>query len=106
MVRIRFVQPDGSAQDIDAEIGESLMANAKAKGVDGIIAECGGSMVCGTCHVYLDEAAVALVGPAQNFEAEMLDNVREPRPTSRLACQIAVTAEMDGIEVGLPASQH
>ena len=106
MVRITFVEPDGSRQEIEAEIGESLMANAKARGVDGIIAECGGSLVCGTCHVYLSDAAFALVGPPQNFEVDLLDNVRAPRPTSRLACQITVSPELDGIEIELPTSQH
>lgn len=106
MVRITFVQPDGARQEIEAEVGESLMASAKARGVDGIIAECGGSLVCGTCHVYLDDAAFALAGPPLNFEVDLLDNVREPRPTSRLSCQITVSTEMDGMIVSVPTSQH
>lgn len=106
MVRITFVQQDGARHEIEAEVGESLMANAKACGVDGIIAECGGSLVCGTCHVYLEEAAFALVGAPKNFEVDLLENAREPRATSRLACQITVSAEMDGMEFSVPGSQH
>jgi len=106
MVRITFVQPDGARQEIEAEVGESLMANAKARGVDGIIAECGGSLVCGTCHVYLDDTGFALAGPPQNFEIDLLDNVREPRLTSRLSCQILVSTEMDGMIINVPASRH
>jgi 2Fe-2S ferredoxin len=106
MVSITFVQTDGQRRQIDAQPGETLMANAKAKGIDGIEAECGGSMVCGTCHVYLEPRVFELLGPPPAMEAEMLEYVIAPQATSRLSCQISVTAEMDGMEVGLPPSQR
>ena len=82
------------------------MANAKAQGVDGIEAECGGSMVCGTCHVYLSEPLHQKIGPVPAMEAEMLEYVIDPRATSRLACQITVTAALDGAEIGIPITQR
>ena len=106
MVSITFVTVDGHRQTIEATAGETLMANAKAKGIDGIEAECGGSMVCGTCHVYLDPAVYASLAPVPAMEGDMLEEVIEPRLTSRLSCQIAVAAEMDGMEVWLPRSQR
>jgi 2Fe-2S ferredoxin len=106
VVRITFVASDGSRQEIEATPGDSLMASAKARGVDGIEAECGGSMVCGTCHVHLDPQTYAALGPVPAMEAEMLEYVIEPSVTSRLSCQLRVGVEMDGIEVGLPHAQR
>jgi ferredoxin, 2Fe-2S len=106
MVSITFVQPDGRRQRIEAELGVSLMANAKALGVGGIEAECGGSMVCGTCHVYLPAPLHGSIGPVPDMEAEMLEYVIEPQATSRLSCQVIVTEAMEGVEVGLPVSQR
>lgn len=106
MVRIKFRAEDGRTQEIEAEAGISLMENAKAKGVDGIEAECGGSMVCGTCQVYVAEPWFSAIAPAGAIEAEMVEYTRHPRPSSRLSCQILVTEAMDGMEVGVPLSQR
>lgn len=106
MVRIHFVQPDGRTQAIEANPGESLMANATASGVDGIIAECGGSMVCGTCHVYVAAPWFEKIGAPSAMESDMLDCGLHQQANSRLSCQIIVTAEMDGMEVGVPLSQR
>lgn len=106
MVCIRFTQADGLVQEIDAEAGETLMANARAKGVDGIIAECGGSMVCGTCHVYVAEPWFSQLEAASAMEADILDYGLHSRPHSRLACQITVTDAMQGMDVGVPAAQR
>ncbi|MDE2436652.1 MAG: 2Fe-2S iron-sulfur cluster binding domain-containing protein [Sphingomonadales bacterium] len=106
MVRIAFVQPDGRREEAEAEVGETLMSQAKAAGIDGIVAECGGSMVCGTCHVYLGRELFDSLGPVPEMEADMLEYVIDPQPCSRLSCQIRVTAEMEGAEVGIPHSQR
>ena len=106
MVRVRFTQADGSAREIVATIGDSLMASAKAQGVDGIEAECGGSMVCGTCHVYIADCWLDRVGQPTAMEAEMLEFGLYPQANSRLSCQVPVTAALDGIEVGVPPSQR
>lgn len=106
MVSITFVAADGQRQTIEATVGQTLMASAKAKGVDGIEAECGGSMVCGTCHVYLDPAIYSSLEPVPAIEAEMLEYVIEPRKTSRLSCQIYIAGGMEGMDVGLPPSQR
>lgn len=106
MVSITFVQSGGDRQTIDAEVGVSLMANAKLKGVDGIEAECGGSMVCGTCHVHLCETIYKAIGSVPTMEAEMLDYVIDPSPTSRLSCQVRVIEAMEGMEVRIPVLQR
>lgn len=106
MVRIMFRDSAGNARVVEAEAGQPLMAGAKAAGVDGIEAECGGSMVCGTCQVYVAPAWFARLPAATAIEAEMVEYTRHPRANSRLSCQIMVTLEMDGLEVETPPSQR
>ena len=106
MVRIMFRDVAGNAQEINAEPGVSLMVSAKAHGIAGIEAECGGSMVCATCQIYVDEPWFSAIGAAGPIEAEMVEYTRHPRLTSRLSCQILVTEAMDGMEVGVPLSQR
>ncbi|WP_298291494.1 2Fe-2S iron-sulfur cluster-binding protein [Novosphingobium sp.] len=106
MVRIRFTQPNGKVQEIEAETGETLMANACAQGIDGIIAECGGCLVCGTCHVYVAGPWFELLDPPSTIEADILDYGLHRQPSSRLSCQIMVTDTMDGMEVGVPLTQR
>ena len=90
---------------IDASAGQSLMEAAKATGVEGIEAICGGSMACGTCHVYVDPAWFDRLPPAQPAELEMIECGLDPRPISRLACQIRLSAELDGLIVTTPEAQ-
>lgn len=106
MVRIVFRDDAGNAAEIEARPGESLMESAKAAGIAGIEAECGGSMVCATCQVYIAPDWFERLPPASEMEAEMVEYTRHPRPTSRLSCQIMVTPELDGLEVTTPPSQR
>ena len=106
MTTIVFRQPDGSEKFIEAEAGTSIMQAAILNGVDGIVGECGGQVMCATCHVYLDPAWADRVPPITEDEDEMLDGTASPRTAeSRLSCQIPVTEELDGIVVLLPAEQ-
>lgn len=73
--------------------------------VDGIVAECGGCLSCATCHVYIDEAWRERVGPAAGDEQAMLALAVDPRDSSRLSCQIAVTDALDGLVVHMPEAQ-
>jgi len=106
MVRIVFRGPEGAVQAIEVEPGESLMSGAKAAGVEGIEAECGGSMVCATCQVYVAEPWFSMIGAASAMETEMVEYTLHPRPNSRLSCQVVVTATMDGMEIEVPPAQR
>jgi 2Fe-2S ferredoxin len=106
MVRIVFHGANGDITEIDAEPGVSLMVSAKAAGVDGIEAECGGSMVCATCQVYVSEPWFSRIAPAGLIEAEMVEYTLHPRPNSRLSCQIVINDAMDGMEVEVPRAQR
>jgi len=107
MPKIHVIRADGSARDIEAATGTSVMQAVTAAGEAGIVAECGGSAMCATCHVYVDESwAVRLPPPLAN-EEEMLEcTAAERGPTSRLSCQIRMPAELDGLIVRLPERQQ
>jgi 2Fe-2S ferredoxin len=106
VVQIRFVTHDGRSGAFEAKVGESLMLAAKAHGVPGVEAECGGSMVCGTCHLFIAGDGFGRVGPPSAMEAELLDYGLYPQPNSRLSCQVVVTEAMDGLTVEIPSSQR
>ena len=106
MPKITYIAFDGNETTVDAKEGMSVMQTAVNNGVDGIVAECGGACSCATCHVYVDEGWFDKLPEAQSMEKEMLDFVMSPQPTSRLSCQIKVTAELDGLVVTTPESQY
>jgi 2Fe-2S ferredoxin len=98
-IAVTLVDQNGHAVSIgDVVEGESLMEAARRAGVAGIIAECGGACSCATCHIYLGEGWYDKVGAPDQVEEEMLDMVDAiRRPTSRLSCQIRLSAELDGL---------
>jgi 2Fe-2S ferredoxin len=107
MPDITFIQPDGSEQGFEAPEGVSLMQAATGFGIQGIVADCGGEANCATCHVIVDEAWAGQLPPPEPRELEMLDCTADERmPTSRLSCQIRLTAAMQGLVVRLPEFQQ
>lgn len=107
MPTIHVIRADGSARDIPAQEGTSLMQALSSAGEPGIVAECGGSAMCATCHVYVDDAWSARLPPPLANEQEMLEcTAAERRPTSRLSCQLRLDATLDGIVVRLPERQQ
>ena len=105
MVKITFIEADGTARTVEAEPGSTVMETAIRNGVPGIVAECGGACACATCHVYVDEEWRAATGEPQPMEEDMLDFASDVRPNSRLSCQIRVKPELDGLVVRTPARQ-
>jgi 2Fe-2S ferredoxin len=105
MPKITFIEHDGTARTVEAEIGSTLMETASRHGVVGIVAECGGACACATCMVHVDDAWSKIVGPASVEEEEMLDTAFDVKPTSRLSCQVKITAALDGLVVRTPAYQ-
>ena len=102
-VTIEFLQPDGAIDRIETPVGNTVMQAAILNNVAGIDAECGGSCMCATCHVYIDTANQDACGEPSEIEAEMLDCAEaELRPESRLGCQITVTEQMDGTRFRVP----
>jgi len=105
MVKVTFVEPDGSERTLDGDTGFSVMELAVRNGVTGIDADCGGACACATCHVYVDPDWFDTVGAPGDMEKDMLEFAGKPRETSRLSCQIRLTAALDGLKVTVPESQ-
>jgi 2Fe-2S ferredoxin len=105
MTTVIFVNADGTRHEIDATDGTSLMQVAIDNGVDSILGECGGACSCATCHGFIDDAWLEKVGPATDIELDMLEGAIDPKPSSRLCCQVEVTPELDGVVIHLPESQ-
>lgn len=105
MAKITFIAADGSRYEVEAENGSTVMENAIRNGVPGIEAECGGACACATCHVYVDDAFMEVVGEPEAMEEDMLDFAFDVRPTSRLSCQIRVSDELDGLIITVPERQ-
>lgn len=106
MPKVVYVSTDGSQRVVDATVGDSVMAAAVRNGVPGIVAECGGNTSCATCHVYVRDDCLSLVGEPNDLEDDLLDlAVTERRTGSRLSCQIELTDELDGLTVQIPPVQ-
>ncbi len=106
MPSITYVHPDGAREVLDVPVGTSVMRAAILNGVDGIVAECGGEMMCATSHVYVEEPYLDRTPTQSDDERAMLEfTASERRPNSRLSCQLVVTPEMDGLVVHLPETQ-
>ena len=105
MPKIVFTDDSGTVRTVDADKGISLMEAARNNDVPGIVAECGGMCACATCHVYVDVEWLDKVGPPGADEEPMLDFVEDRRPNSRLACQIELLDDMDGLKVQTPENQ-
>ena len=103
MPEITFILETGERTVVAAVTGQSVMRAATAHLIDGIDADCGGSCACATCHVYVDEAQAAVLTPPDEDELGMLECAMNRRDNSRLACQIEVTDEVDGMTFEIPA---
>jgi ferredoxin, 2Fe-2S len=104
--KVIYIGSAGREYAVDAAVGDTVMAAAVKNGVPGIVAECGGNCSCATCHVWVGEEFATVVGPPNDMEEDLLDMaVSERRSTSRLACQIRITAALDGLTVEIPPEQ-
>ena len=106
MPKIVYRTLDGTERAVDATDGRSVMQTALDAGIDGIVAECGGNAMCATCHVYADPERLDDLPAPSPDEDEMLDCAMSDRlPTSRLSCQLPVSAGIDGLVVTIPERQ-
>ena len=106
MPKITYRGAAGSEHVVDARIGDSVMTTAVQNGVPGIIGECGGNVSCATCHVWVQDEFLPLVGPPGDFEDDLLDlAVSERRSTSRLSCQVKMSEALDELTVDVPPEQ-
>jgi 2Fe-2S ferredoxin len=106
MPKIIYVEHNGTEHPIEVKNGLSVMEGAINNSVPGIDADCGGACACATCHVHVDPTWLPRLKPADALERSMIDFATGSDENSRMSCQIKVTAELDGLIVRLPESQH
>jgi len=105
-MHVTFKTHDGRANTVPCDEGKSLLQTTLEHGVEGLLGDCGGCCSCATCHVAIDPAWHAVLPPISEMEEEMLGCTAEPRTAgSRLACQIVLRPDMNGMLVHLPARQ-
>ena len=105
MPKITYKDFQGGSKTIEIESGLTVMEGAIQNDIPGIDADCGGSMACATCHVYVDQQWIDKIPKAEDAEVDMIDMAFEPKKNSRLSCQIIVTEELNGLEVTTPEKQ-
>jgi len=103
MPKMSFVEHNGVAREVDAPLGLSVLEIAHRHGVD-IEGACEGSLACSTCHVIVEAGWFAKLAKPTEDEEDMLDLAFGLEATSRLGCQIVMTAALDGLVVKLPAA--
>ena len=105
MPKINFTDSSGNKRTVEVENGLSVMEGAVQNNINEIDADCGGSMACATCHVYVNEEWLNKIPKAEDAENDMIDVAFEPKKNSRLSCQLIVSDELDGLEVNIPSKQ-
>jgi len=104
--RVTYVEFDGTQRVVELADETSLMQGALANGVRGIDGDCGGCCACATCHVHVDPAWSGIVGPSSEIESELLQLSADVASDSRLACQIKMSPDLDGVVVHVPQFQQ
>ena len=105
MPKITYIEHNGKHHKIEVSNGLTVMEGAVQNNIPGIDADCGGSMACATCHVYVKEQWFDKLPKKEDGEEDMLDMAFEPSKFSRLSCQLMVADELEGLVVNLPTKQ-
>ena len=105
MPKITYIEHNNKKHTINIANGLSVMEGAIQNNIPGIDADCGGSMACATCHVYVDEKWFNKLLKKEEGEEDMLDMAYESSKFSRLSCQLTVSDELEGLVVNLPEKQ-
>ena len=105
MPKITYIAHTGKTHTIDVPNGLTVMEGAVQNDIPGIDADCGGSMACATCHVYVKEEWFDKLSKKEYGEDDMIDMAHVPNKFSRLSCQLTVSDELEGLVVNLPEKQ-
>ena len=105
MTKITYKEHNGKEHTVDVQNGLTVMEGAVQNDIPGIDADCGGSMACATCHVYVKDDWYDKLDEKSEGEDDMIDQAYEPKKNSRLSCQITVSDKVEGLVVYLPEKQ-
>jgi ferredoxin len=101
---VRFFRADGTLdKEVEAAPGQRLLdvAWAERQPLEGA---CEGVMACSTCHVIVAPDDFAKLPAATEEEEDLLDLAAHAGRTSRLACQILLTEDLDTLSVRIPSA--
>lgn len=101
MPTIKVEDRSNALREISTDGATTLMEAIRSAGFDDMLALCGGCCSCSTCHVYIDSRFLALLPPSEETEQDLLEGLETRRPNSRLACQIEITPDCDGMAVAI-----
>jgi ferredoxin, 2Fe-2S len=99
MPKLIVTNRGGDEIEIEAETGLTVMENIRDNDCDELLALCGGSCSCATCHIYVDDEWLGKIDPLDGDESELLDSSDHREANSRLSCQIEMTDMLDGLRV-------
>jgi len=102
MTKVRFLKANGELdREVEAEAGALLLHVAQDNGQP-LEGACEGAMACSTCHVIVAAEDFDKLPRASEEEDDLLDLAAHVTRTSRLACQIELTADLDTLTVLMP----
>lgn len=104
MPTITYLLPDGTEQSMEVPCGQSVMDGSVRNNLPGIVAECGGSCSCATCHVFLEHAPDGAFEEPMTEESDLVEFLEDAAPNSRLSCQLIVSEDSDGARVRVSAA--
>ena len=105
MTKITYIEHNGKEHTVDVQNGLTVMEGAVQNDIPGIDADCGGSMACATCHVYVKDDWYNKLDEKSEGEDDMIDQAYDPKKNSRLSCQITVSDKIEGLIVHLHEKQ-
>ena len=105
MAKVTYIEHSGQKHEIEVANGLTVMEGAVQNDIPGIDADCGGSMACATCHVYVNDEWYNKLDEKTEGEDDMIDQAYDPKKNSRLSCQITVSEKIEGLVVRLPEKQ-
>jgi len=105
MAKITYIEHTNKKHIVEVPNNMSVMEGAVQNNIPGIDADCGGSMACATCHVYVDEKWFNKLEKKDEGEEDMLDMAYQPNKFSRLSCQLLVSDKLDGLILRMPSKQ-
>jgi len=105
MAKITYIEHTNKEHIVEVPNNMSVMEGAIQNNIPGIDADCGGSMACATCHVYVDKKWFNKLENKEEGEEDMLDMAYQPNKFSRLSCQLLVSEKLDGLIVRMPSKQ-
>ena len=101
MPRVIVKDLSGKTSEVDMPNGISLMEGLRKSGFDDVLALCGGSLSCATCHVHIDPAFASKLPPQTQDESDLLEYSEAVSDQSRLSCQIPLSEELENLTVTL-----